>query len=1034
MARLFNDITPLRVRSGYSLLRGTTRLAALVREAKALGQSRIALTDVNSLSGATAFWQRAIDAGLTPLLGAELRDPAGRSVTALVDSDAGYENLCQSISELRAMELEPEAATSAARPAVVAGNGWAPDGQAGMLPRPVSPLTDVLERFGEGLELLCDDAALLAELLAVGVDRRRLHPAIDPASQSRRQLNALRELIEERNLQPVASAPSLTLGARHAEAARLLAAIRLRTTIGRVPPDELPHPRAHLRDPDTLGRQLADWPEAIEGNARIAKRCSRFRLLPREPVFPAFPTPDGSPPADFLRKLCREGIARRYDDFPSEAVHERLQRELGLIEQLGFVEYFLVVWDIVQYARRRGAPVAGRGSGGSSIVAYLLGITNVCPIRYDIPFERFIHARREDFPDLDVDFCWRLRDEVIEYAFDRWGRDCTAMVSMHTTFQPRSAFRQAGKALGFSDDQLSRLAGRDGSTGRNQADQPAVSRIAKLAQSIRELPHVLSVHPGGIVIAPRGIRRQVPIERATKGVMITQMDKNGVEDMRLVKLDLLGNRNLSTVRYACDRIAERHGAAPDIEALPPADPATIERLRRGDTVGCNQLESPAMRHLLTMMQPSEVGDVMKALALIRPGAASIGMKEVFIRRLRGLEDTPPTPPQLAGVLDDTCGVMLYEDDVMLTAAAMLSCSLSQADRFRKQVQKCTSDAQRRELSREFLAGCVRNGIDPDYARDTWVQMAKFNHYSFCRAHAGSYAMLAYAGAYLRTHWPREFWLAALNNNQSMYHPRVYVEQAKREGVAFRLPSVNHSGEEFTLEADGTIRVGLQLVSGVGPVTIERILQQRQRRAFDGLTDLLWRVGLGESEARSLILCGAMDWTGRSRPTLMMEWTLYRTMKPGRVPGGPLLSAAPVVPDAPGDYDEARKYFDEREILGISVREHILSLYRPTLARLVNVDTRALPHRLGQRVRIAGVLEARRATRTQGGETMLFLTLEDEYGMFEATVFPSAMRAMRTKLAGAGPYRITGRVDSQHGCVSVTADTIERIRVTGVDPR
>jgi len=350
------------------------------------------------------------------------------------------------------------------------------------------------------------------------------------------------------------------------------------------------------------------------------------------------------------------------------------------------------------------------------------------------------------------------------------------------------------------------------------------------------------------------------------------------------------------------------------------------------------------------------------------------------------------------------------------------------------VQKCTSDAQRRELSREFLAGCVRNGIDPAYAKDTWVQMAKFNHYSFCRAHAGSYAMLAYAGAYLRTHWPREFWLAALNNNQSMYHPRVYVEQAKREGVTFRLPSVNHSGEEFVLEHDGAIRVGLQFVSGLGPVTIERILEQRQRRAFDGLTDLLSRVGLGESEARSLILCGALDWTGRSRPTLMMEWTLARTMKAGRVPGGPLLSAAPVVPDAPGDYDEARKYFDEREILGISVREHILSLYRPTLARLVTIDTRALPHRVGQRVRIAGVLEANRATRTRNGETMLFLTLEDEYGMFETTVFPSAMGQMRTKLAGPGPYRITGRVDSQHGCVSVTAETVERIRVRGVDPR
>ncbi|MFP4054004.1 MAG: DNA polymerase III subunit alpha [Phycisphaerae bacterium] len=1028
------DITPLHVRSGYSLLRGTMHIERLIARSVELGHSHVAMTDVNGLYGATAFWKQAVNAGLTPLLGAELHRPGESPLVALVDSDTGYENLCHIITRLHAAN-EDEAAPAGSAASVSRGRKAsnahnAASADSGV---PTAVLSadgrdspaELLATLCDGLQFLLADAGFARRALRAGIPPDRLHLAVDPACQTRTQLVTLADAAETLGIPLAASAAGPTASPADADAARLLAAIRLRTTVDRVSPGQLPHPRAHLRSSDTLARQLAEFPAAVTGNARLVEQCGRFALLPREPVFPRFETPDGSEPVAFLRSLCRQGLARRYGPSPSDAVLARLDRELRLIERMGFVGYFLVVWDIVQYARRRGAPVAGRGSGASSIVAYLLGITNVCPIRYDIPFERFLHEGREDFPDLDVDFCWRLRDEVIDYAFDRWGRDCTAMVSMHTTFQPRSAFRETAKAVGYSDDQITRMMRDEGRT--DAVDQAEIGRLGRMSRSIAGLPHVLSVHPGGIVIAPRGIDRYVPIQRAAKGVMISQMDKDGVEDLRLVKLDLLGNRNLSTIRYACDLIRNRTGEAPDIEALPPDDAATVALLQSARTVGCNQLESPAMRHLLTMMQPSDAGDVMKILALIRPGAASIGMKEVFVRRRRGLEPVPPAPPQAAGLLRDTCGVMLYEDDVMLLAAAMLACSLPEADRFRKAVQKCRSDQQRLELSRRFLAGCRNNGIDLDYAKSIWVQMAKFNAYSFCRAHAGSYAILAYAGAYLRAHWPLESWTAALNNNQSMYHPRLYVEQAKREGVRFRRPCVNRSEEEFAIE-DGEIRVGLNFVEGLGPVTIERILEVRRGRPFDGLTDFLTRTRLPEAEARALILCGALDFTGRSRPTLMMELNLYRTMKPGNVPGASLLSAAPVIPNAPGDYSEARKYFDERGVLGVSLREHIMQLYRPTLRRLTDCDSRHLRGRVGQQVRIAGMLEARRTTGTQTGETMMFLSLDDEYGLFEVTVFPGVLRTSRERVDRSGPYWVEGRVESQHGCITVTADRIEQVHV------
>ena len=304
-----------------------------------------------------------------------------------------------------------------------------------------------------------------------------------------------------------------------------------------------------------------------------------------------------------------------------------------------------------------------------------------------------------------------------------------------------------------------------------------------------------------------------------------------------------------------------HGKQIDIEALPPNDPSTIRLLQAADTIGCNQLESPAMRHLLKMLAPADVRDVMKALALIRPGAASIGMKEVFVRRHRGLESVPPGHPKVDAILKDTYGVMLYEDDVILVAAALLGCALAEADGFRKAIQQCRSQEDRLRLSRQFIKRCQVNGVAPEYAKDIWVQVAKFNEYSFCRAHAASYALLAYAGAYLKSHYPLEFWTAALNNNQSMYHPRVYVEQAKRAGIKFLLPDVNRSDREFKIEGN-SIRVGLNFVAGLGPVAVEKILRARDKHGpFAGLTDFLNRTGLGPEEARSLVLCGAFDFTG-----------------------------------------------------------------------------------------------------------------------------------------------------------------------------
>ena len=989
-----NAITPLHVRSGYSLLRGTALPERLIQRARQLGHDRLALTDVNNLYCATQFCRLAAEAGLGTIVGAELQDEPGAAV-ALVESETGYENLCRIITRIQRRQSQASEQTS--------------------------PLAADLAELGEGLHVVVEDAAFAASLLSAGADPKRLWLGLDPATQSHSRIRRLTECAESFSLPLAATGKSLFTDGEDYDVVRLLSAIRLGATCEDISPDALPHRRAFLRGRQELQKQLAPFPAAVRNNRRLAEACCGYRLLPREPVFPGFVPPEGLSARAYLRRLCREGMHKRYGQIPPEMAEYRLEKELALIGQLGFSEYFLVVWDIVQYARRASAagdraPVAGRGSGASSLVAYVLGITNVCPLAFHIPFERFIHEGREDFPDLDIDFCWRVRDDVIDYAFRRWGGERVAMVSTHITFQPRSAVRETAKAMGYSDEQISQML----KTGI--AEEGRLEQVRRLAARILDLPNHLSVHPGGFVIGRKPIDHYVPIQPAPKGVMITQYDKDGIEDIRLVKLDLLGNRCLSTVRYACDLIRRRRGKNIDIESLPPSDPATIHTLRQAETVGCNQLESPAMRSLLRMMQPADVRDVMKVLALIRPGAASIGMKEVFVRRHRGLEGVPASQPQVDAILRDTHGVMVYEDDVMLVAAAMLGSSLPEADHFRKAVQKCRDDDQRLRLSREFLARCRANDVDGDYAKDIWVQMAKFNAYSFCRAHAASYALLAYAGAYLKTHYPLEFWTGALNNNQSMYPPRVYAEQAKRAGIRFLLPDVNRSAEEFSIEGEA-IRVGLNFVEGLGPVGIAAILRARRRRPLASLTDFLARTRFGREEARSLILCGAFDFTHRKRPALMLELDVFFGVGPCRpAEAATLLPSEPNLPEVAGDYSPRRKYADERRILGLSVRQHVMQLHRPQLSRAVDADSRDLPRRVGRKIRIAGVLEAQRTTGTQAGGTMMFLTLDDEYGLFEATIFPDLLRRA-PPITRYGPYIVAGKVEDQYGAITLSAERI-----------
>ena len=1011
--------TPLRIRSSFSLCRGASSVDALLDKAVAAGLHTVALTDENNLYAATEFYKKARERSLHPVLGTiltetdEVKTPETSDVVLLARDETGYANICELLS-MRA--LYPDFTIRKGLPA-----------------------------RAEGLAILVRDEALLRHL-ARHIDPERLRAEVVRPTASIAHERAFLAAADELAVRPVASCDVFFAEGRDFDLHETLSAMKHNCLLTEVGEHTAHHASGWLRTSGEMEGLFGDLPEALVETGRVARECA-FDLLALPTVFPKI---EGDAPAR-LRAETLSHAPERYDAVTG-TVRARLERELDLITRLGFADYFLVVADIVRHARALGTPVAGRGSGASSLVAYCLGITNVDPLRFNLPFERFLNEGRRDYPDLDIDFCWRLRDDVIAYVYEKHGsgvredgtldlsRLHVAMIATYATLQPRAAFREVSKVMGIPNPAITEIAGnlRGGLPRAKWDTLPADPRIIehtlRLASRLGGFPHHLSVHCGGVVITPGPVARHAPLVRAEKGVVITQYDKDGVEDAGLVKLDLLGNRALSSTSESVRLVRESGGGRIDPETLPERDLLTQKLLASGDTIGVNQLESPAMRHLLRQLRAKDVRDLMQVLALIRPGAASLGMKEAFVRRARKLERVPPIDARLDEILRETHGIMLYEDDALFIASALAGLAPAEADMFRRAVTKCRSDDERERLSEDFLARARAHGTDAAIAADLWVQMAKFNSYSFCRAHAASYARLAWANAYMKAHHPAQFWTAALNNNQGMYEIWVYMEEAKRTGVRVLLPCVNRSGDEFALE-DGAVRAGLGRVAGITERTKRSILEARP---FKGLTDFIARTEVRLGEAENLVRAGALDFCERPRPELLLE--LYGAFESAKrlrgrrdAPNGMLFQLEDSVstPRTVGRYTEARRWRDEWDLVGFATGFHPVAWLRRRLMQMGVTRSRAIDTSVGKRLRLCGIAAAARTTPTARGEAMCFITLSDEDGLFEATLFPETYRRYRGMLAesGFGPYVVEGRVESQHDAISITTSQILTVNGT-----
>ena len=1011
----------LDCRSQYSFLQAVPSPEEIVRAATAEKMPAVALTDTNGLYAALPFYQAAREAGIKPILGTWLDTAAGPLLLLAADRD-GYSHLCELITrrQLDCQNNEHRVSLEllhAHRAGLIAL--YAPEKNAAST----------------------DSARQLKEVFGDAFYFEAYHFPVS----SRTNLRDAEKIGRSLGVPLVATNRVHFLRPEEFLHHRVLNAVRTGSLLTRIAPEEIADAEAYFKSADEMARAFADHPEMLRATLEIAERANLTLELGKI-IFPEFPVPAGETPFSYLWKLCFEGARVRYRP-PRPEVLARLTHELTVIEKLHLAPYFLLVWDIVEEARRRGIPVVGRGSAASSIVAYCLGISRICPLRWGLYFERFLNEQRGDCPDIDLDICGARRDELLNYVYDRWGTAHVAMIGSFITMHARLAVREVAKVFGVSPGEVNHFtrrlphrpvreileAIRTLPECRNlPVHEEPWKTILAVALRLDDFPRHMGIHPCGTVIAARPLTELVPLERATKGIVVTQYDMNAIEALGLIKMDLLGQRGLTTMSLALANIEQSTGARPDFDAIPEGDAATTEMTAAGRTLGVFQIESPGLRTLLRAMRAKTLDDLCHAIAIIRPGASEYGAKETFLRRLRGQEEVRYPHPQLEPLLRDTLGVCIYQEQVMQIAQAIGSLSLAEADIVRRSRAKYSGQRERERLHAKFLKAAELLQLAGAVRDETWLMVEKFAGFAFCKAHAATYADLAYRMAYLKAHYPAEFLAAMASANAGFYHVSAYVEEAKRWGCEVRLPSVNRSAVTYTTESAAdprgvrAVRVGLMQVKGLRQETMEAILRAREQAGdFRSLEDFLRRVPANRDETEALIQCGAMDEFGETRPALLWQFNLLaKTLL--RAPESREAVLFPItapqkssVPLSTADYTRAQRLACEQEILEIAVSGHPLD----RITRNGEAWSTELEMLRSRRVSLLGWLITFRHVGTKNYRNMMFATFEDQRGVYEAVLFPEAYERYGGLVFETRTMRVSGRVEEEG---LIHCDKLERV--------
>jgi DNA polymerase-3 subunit alpha len=1050
-----NPFVHLHNHTEFSLLDGASRVERLVARAKELGMPAVAITDHGTMSGVIDFYKHAVKKGIKPVVGCEVyvaprsrlekttvEGEAYYHLVLLAENAAGYRNL---------MELVSRAHTE------------------GFYYKPRVDKELLREYHGGLIALSACLAGELPSLLLRGDNAgaealAREYAAIFGPDNFFIELQD-HGLPEQKTVNPMLAALAAKIGVglvatndihyidrQDAESHDVLLCIQTGKTVDDAARMRFTGSEFYLKSADEMAALFAAYPEALANTARIAERCD-LSLEFGKLYLPEFPIPAGQTPEEYLRALCLEKLPARYPA-AGKTETDRLDYELATIAQMGFTSYFLIVWDFVNYARQQGIAVGpGRGSAAGSIVAYLLGITNIDPLQYGLLFERFLNPERVTMPDIDIDFCYVRRGKIIEYVVERYGADRVAQIITFGTMAAKAAIRDVGRALNMPYGDVDRIAklvpGELGITLHRaleisselktlyQAD-PEIKKLLDLAMSVEGLPRHASTHAAGVVIANEPLTHYVPLQNSSEGFVTTQYDKDRIEEIGLLKMDLLGLRTLTVIGDALAHIKENRGLTIDIDAIPLDDPKTAAMLSAGDTAGVFQMESSGMTNLVKELKPEKFEDLIPLVALYRPGPLGSGMVTDFINGRHGRKKVTYLHPLLEPILKDTFGVILYQEQVMQIASTLAGFTLGQADLLRRAMGKKKPEviAAQRE---NFMKGAAEHNISPKLAEEIFNLIAHFADYGFNKSHSAAYALVAYQTAWLKANYPQEF-MAALLTSVMGANDKVgfYIEECRRMGLSVQPPDINASSAGFTVDG-AAIRFGLAGVKNVGDNAIAGILAVRAEGGrFASLVDFCSRIDMRLVNKRmleSLIKCGAFDSFGWKRSQLLAALDQAAEVAACRQrdrDSGQLglfgddsdACTDDIVPPRLDELPHAELLAMEKEMTGFYVTGHPLDQYREIMKTYTAVGLLSGgEYGDGQSVKVAGLVAGAKRITTKSGDMMCFVNLEDFTGQVEVVVFPRLFDKVNRIVLPDAAVAVSGRLNVGEETVKIIAEDI-----------
>ena len=1051
----------------YSLFDGISRIGELVSHVKEMGQTALAITDHGVMYGAIYLYKECIKQGIKPIIGCEIYvtrgsrfDKSGNGkeklahLILLAENNEGYQNLIK-----------------------ICSKAWTE----GYYHRPRAD-HELLEKYHEGLIVTsaCVGGEVPQAILNGDMDEARkvIEFYINTFGKDNYFLEIQNHgLPEEAAVRPVLASLAKEYGLglvatndfhyTKKEDARSQE-IKLCISTGKTLDDpyhfHFANDEFYCKSGDEMRAILGNFPGAIENTRVIADRCN-VELTFGEHKLPSFDVPEGETAASYLRKLCEKALPERYA-VVTDKERSRMDYELGVIDKMGFSDYFLIVMDFIHYAKSHGIPIGpGRGSAAGSIVSYLLHITEVDPLRFDLLFERFLNPARVSMPDIDTDLCYRRRGEVIEYLARKYGSDQVAQIITFGTLAARAVIRDVGRVTNMPLREVDRIA-------KMVPVGPGVT-LKKTMEGSREfrdlydsdttvhclIDHCLDLegisrnsgtHAAGVVICSKPVEEYVPIQLTQDGFIQTQYEKDQVEQLGLLKMDLLGLRNLTVIHDALEMIRENRGIDLDINKIPSEDEETCKMLCDGDTIGVFQSESSGFTSLLMQLHPERFEDLIPMVALYRPGPLGSGMAEDFIKRKHGKIPVEYPHPSLEPILKETYGVILYQEQVMQIASVMGGFSLGQADMLRRAMGHKEPEIlqQNRET---FVDGAVANGVDDRTANYVFDLMVHFAGYGFNKSHSVCYGWIAWQTAYLKAHYRPEF-MAAMMTCYNGDRDKVsrYISDTRRAGVVIAAPDVNLSEAYFSVKGD-KILFGLDGIQNVGEGAVRSIIEARKQGGpFKSLSDFVERAdnrGLNSRACESLIRCGALDSLGANRSQLLAALpealgdaqSIRNERASGQLNlfGGEETPETIVYPDLP-DMDPKEKIEWERKLLGFYVSGHPLDSYKEQLKActpLYHLTAEGNQYD-GRMVTIGGTISRIKGTMTKKGQPMGYVTIEDYDGEVETVVFPSVWETVRPILAEDAAVAIRGRVQANERDVRVLAEEIiplDKLRASAPSP-